>query len=350
MQTAITALAYHLPDKVLSNAHLAAEFPEYTVDKIGHMTGIEERHVVEHEECSSDLAVAAAQKLLPAVCRPEDIDFLLLCTQTPDHFLPTTACLVQDRLGLSTAAGAMDLTIGCSGYVYGLSVAKGLLETGQARRVLLITTEVITKLIHPEDRSVRSLFGDGAAATLLELVPDDADAPPWLGPFVFGTDGRGAGNLIVPAGGMRRPRSAATGQAEADGQGNRRSADNLYMNGTEIFTFTLKTVPQAVRTLLERAGRSLEEIDLFVLHQANEYMLDHLRRKIGIPKDKFVVCLKHCGNTSSCSIPIALAEAAGAGRLVPGALVMLVGFGVGYSWGANLLRWAPSCITVAAAK
>jgi 3-oxoacyl-[acyl-carrier-protein] synthase-3 len=320
---AIRAVEYHLPERALTNQELAATFPEWSVEKIAAKTGIVQRHLAAPEECASDLAVAAARKLFASsACRPEEIDFLLLCTQSPDYFLPTTACLLQDRLGLPTTAGALDFNLGCSGYVYGLSLARGLIETGQAASVLLLTAETYSKFLHPDDRGVRALFGDAAAAT---LVRARADAPPgglpWIGPFVFGTDGKGKDHLIVAGGGLRRP-----------------ARDHLVMNGPEIFSFTLRAVPQAIRQLLARAVKRMDDVDLFVFHQANGYMLEHLRKKLQIPPEKFVLALSHCGNTVSSTIPIALKEAAAARRLAPGALVMLVGFGVGYSWGATLIQ------------
>lgn len=341
MQAAISAITYHLPEDTLTNAKLAAEFPDWTIDKIEQKTGIAVRHIASAKECSSDLAVSAAHKLFSTTpWRPEQVDFLLFCTQSPDYFLPTTACILQDRLGLSTRVGALDFNLGCSGYIYGLSLAKGLIETGQARTVLLLTGETYSKFVHPADRSVRCIFGDAASATMLCEHDASTDGCPWVGPFVFGSDGRGAINLIVPAGGLREPRHSDTSQAFLDEHGNSRSRDTLYMNGPEIFTFTLRTVPQAINKLLELSGKRHDDIDFFVFHQANEYMLEHLRRKAGIPKEKFLVSLREFGNTVSSTIPIALYEAAAAGQIKPGACLMLVGFGVGYSWGATLVRWA----------
>jgi 3-oxoacyl-[acyl-carrier-protein] synthase-3 len=336
---AIQAIEYYLPEGALTNQELAQAFPEWSLDKIADKTGIVQRHLAGPEECSSDLAVAAARKLFGrGACKPEEIDFILLCTQSPDYFLPTTACILQDRLGLPTTAGALDFNLGCSGFIYGLSLAKGLIETGQATRVLLLTAETYSKFLHPQDRSVRALFGDAAAAT---LVCGRADAPPgdlpWIGPFVFGTDGKGMDNLIVPTGGMRRPDRGRTPTVH-DAGARPPFPDHLYMNGPEIFTFTLRAVPQAVKQLLARAGKTLDDVDLFVFHQANRYMLDHLRDKLKIPSDKFVLALSHCGNTVSSTIPIALKEAAGRHQLPAGKVVMLVGFGVGYSWGATLIH------------
>jgi 3-oxoacyl-[acyl-carrier-protein] synthase-3 len=326
---AIRAVEYHLPEAALTNEELARAFPDWGVEKIAAKTGVLRRHLAAPTECASDLAVAAARKLfVGGAARPEEIDFLLLCTQSPDYFLPTTACVLQDRLGLPTAAGALDYNLGCSGFVYGLGLARGLIETDQARNVLLLTAETYSKFLRPDDRGVRTIFGDAAAATLVQGRSDSAPGGlPWVGPFVYGTDGRGKDNLIVPAGGMRgRPNGAP-------------AAGHLHMNGPEIFSFTLEAVPRAVEELLARAEVSLDEVDLFVFHQANRYMLDHLRDKLRIPPEKFVMALEGCGNTVSSTIPIALAEAARRGQLVPGRLVMLVGFGVGYSWAATLVRW-----------
>jgi 3-oxoacyl-[acyl-carrier-protein] synthase-3 len=283
------------------------------------------------------LAVAAARKLFESgACSPEDIDYLLLCTQSPDYFLPTTACLLQDRLGIPTGSGALDFNLGCSGYVYGLGLAEGLLKTEQASNVLLITAETYTKFIYPEDRSVRTIFGDAAAATLLTGVSGEKS---YRTRYVLRTDGRGGENLIVPAGGLRQRCSAQTAEPTRDDKGNVRTQESLYMNGPEVFNFTLQTIPDCVRDLLARADMSVDDIDLFVFHQANRHMLEHLRKKLGIPAEKFYLFLAHCGNTVSSTIPIALKEAVEEGRLKEGDLVMLVGFGVGYSWGATLLQW-----------
>ncbi len=337
MKAAIRAIEYYLPEKAVTTEQLSAEFPEWSVQKIDEKTGIQARHIAGEDECSSDLAVAAAQKLFASgVCAARDIDYVLLCTQSPDYFLPTTACLIQDRLGIPTSAGALDFNLGCSGFVYGLGLAQGLIESGQATNVLLLTAETYSKFIHPRDRSVRTIFGDAAAATLVSAVEADG---PLIGPFVFGTDGRGANNLIVPTGGLRRARTAETAREITDDSGSVRTQDHLFMDGAEIFNFTLKAVPQSVCQLLERSRKTLEEIDLFVFHQANRYMLEHLRRKIKVPQDKFCVAMSHCGNTVSSTIPIALKHAQLEGRLKPGDLTMLVGFGVGYSWAAGLARW-----------
>ncbi|HEX4326341.1 MAG TPA: ketoacyl-ACP synthase III [Burkholderiales bacterium] len=332
----IAAIDEYLPAAKLSNQELSAQFPDWPPEKILEKTGIELRGVAGPDECASDLGFAAARKLFErGVVRPEEIDFLLFCSQAPDYILPTTACLLQERLGLPTTCGALDLNLGCSGFVYGLSLAKGLIESNGLRNVLLITADTYSKFIHPLDKSVRTVFGDGAAATLIRAVESDQPA---LGPFEFGSDGRGAQHLIVPAGGFRQPRSAATALEQGDSSGNVRSADHLYMNGPEIMQFTLKNIPPLCQKLAARAGIALDQVDYFVFHQASAYMLETLRKKIRIAPEKFSVCLRDVGNTVSSTIPISLKRDWSRGAIKSGNLIMLVGFGVGYSWAATLCR------------
>jgi len=334
LRAAIRAISSYLPTGRLTNDDLAREYGDWDAAKILDKTGIATRGIAAPEECASDLGVAAAQRLFESgACRPDEVDFLLFCTQSPDYFLPTTACLVQDRLGLRRDCGALDFNLGCSGFVYGLGLAKGLIESGAAASVLLITAETYSKFIHPRDRSVRAIFGDGAAATLVAGVASEADL---LGPFVFGTDGRGAHNLIVPVGGMRRRPSPQDAIATEREGGNWRSDSNLFMNGPEILSFTLSAVPKAVRSLLEAWHRPIDDVDYFVFHQANKFMLEKLRAKLGIADEKFWLSLESCGNTVSATIPIGLEGALAQGRIRSGSSVMLVGFGVGYSWAAAI--------------
>jgi 3-oxoacyl-[acyl-carrier-protein] synthase-3 len=337
----ILDLAAHLPERVLGNEELAALYPDWSADKILAKTGIRERRIAASGETAADLAHAAAEKLFTQgrVARDE-IDFILFCTQAPDYLLPTSACLLQERLGLPRSAGALDFNLGCSGFVYGLSLAKGLVDSGAARRVLLLTADTYSKYIHPQDRSVRTLFGDAAAATVIGADErKDADAQSAIGPFVFGTDGRGARDLIVEAGGARRPHDAQSGVAQLDANGNVRSAENLHMNGAEVFAFSLREVPAAIDALLDKAGLAREDIDYFVLHQANRFMLDTLRKKIGIAPDKMPLHLEDVGNTVSSTIPMALVRMREGGQLVAGTRLMLVGFGVGYSWAATIINF-----------
>jgi 3-oxoacyl-[acyl-carrier-protein] synthase-3 len=339
MKALVAAVRHALPDAVLDNDQLASEYVGWSAERIYAATGIRARRIAASGECASDLAVRAAQTLIRDTgLKPGSVDFLLYCTQTPDYILPTTACTLQHRLGLPISCGALDFNLGSSGYVYGLGLAKALIDGGQAHTVLLLTGDTYSKLIHPSDKSVRMIFGDGASATL--VVANERET--LIGPFVYGTDGAGAENLIVPTGGMRRAveRDAT---AVSDESGNERTINDLYMSGTGIFTFTLRAVPRAVDQLCETAELDRGTVDLFIFHQANGFILDHLRRKLRIPAEKFVVALEDVGNTAASSIPIALEEAERKGQLQPGALVMLVGFGGGCSWAATLLRWEGYC-------
>jgi len=337
-RAALKAIASYLPAGTLTNEELAQELGGWDASRILEKTGIAVRHIAAPNECASDLGVAAAKRLFDkGACAPADIDFLLFCTQGPDYFLPTTACLVQDRLGLRLDCGAVDFNQGCSGFVYGLSLAKSLIETGQVANVLLITAETYSKFINRRDRSVRTIFGDGAAATLLTAVESDREL---IGPFVFGTDGRGAPDLIVPAGGMRQPVGCEQAVETEDGRGNWRSERNLYMNGPEVYRFTVETVPTLLDQLLEKSGRRVEDVDHFVFHQANKFMLDRLRARTPIPEEKFWVDMEDCANTVSSTIPIALERAQCRGQVRAGQRLALVGFGVGYSWAAAMMEWA----------
>jgi 3-oxoacyl-[acyl-carrier-protein] synthase-3 len=329
----IIDIAGYLPESLLSNEDLASVFPDWPAEKILSKTGIANRHIAGVNETAGDLAFQAATKLFAkGSCKPNDIDFLILCTQAPDYILPTTACVLQHRLGLRTSAGALDINLGCSGFVYGLSLAKGLIETGIANNVLLLTADTYSKYIHPLDKSVRTLFGDGAAATLVSVVSGELSGS--IGPFVFGTDGSGAKNLMVEAGGFRMPSSSQTSQPDLDDSGNTRSLDNLYMNGAEVMSFSLSEVPKALNALLEKMEATREEIDFFILHQANKFMLEALRKKLKITSDKFPVHIENVGNTVSSTIPLAMANQMEHGLIHTGSKVILIGFGVGYSWAA----------------
>ena len=330
----VEAIRSYLPEKVVTNVELAPELG-WTAEEIFAKTGIAQRHVAGANECVSDMAVLAAEKLFRDCAADRNtVDFLILCTQTPDHYLPATACLVQHRLGLSHQCAAFDINQGCSGYVYSLGLASALIRSGMAECGLLLTGDNYTKFINAKDRSVRTLFGDAATATLVR-----AGHRPGLDHFVFGTDGAGAKNLIIPAGGTRFPRGEQTAQPVTDGSGNTRSQNDLFMDGPQIFSFTLKRVPELLSGVLTRSGLQATDIDWFVLHQANRYMLDHLRQKLKIPPEKLVWFLEKVGNTVSSSIPLALEHASVQGRFRAGQRLFLAGFGVGYSWGATLLQW-----------
>ncbi|MBK7866192.1 MAG: ketoacyl-ACP synthase III [Ignavibacteriales bacterium] len=330
----IKGISYYLPNEVVTNEKLSELFPEWSVQKIAEKVGIKKRYIVDDDQCASDLAVEAANKLfIDLNISPESIDFILLCTQSPDYFLPTTACLLQHRLGLPTTAGALDFNLGCSGFIYGLSLANSLIKTGEAKNVLLITAETYSKFIDDRDKGNRTIFGDAAAACL--IVDSEEDK---LSAFVYGTDGSGGQNLIVKYGGMRN-RNAAEAEEDCldEESGLLHRKGTLEMKGAEIFNFPIRVVPSTAHAVLDKAGLAIDDISLFVFHQANKYILEHIRKKMGIPEDKFYYFMENCGNTVSSTIPIALHHAMKEKNLKDGDKIMLLGFGVGYSWGGCLL-------------
>lgn len=328
MKVFIKEIAYYLPERVVTNEELIKEFPEWSVEKIADKVGILERRVVV-DETATDLAVYASEKLFgKGTVKREDIDFVLFCTQSPDYRLPSSACIIQDKLELSTNCGALDFNLGCSGYEYGLALAKGLIVAGISKSVLLLTGETYNKYLHPRDKGNRTIFGDGASAT---VVSTEGFAE--IGEFVLGTDGSGAKDLIIRSLGARCPEKID--DLRFDEGGNPVSSDYLFMDGQEIFMFSLVKVPKMVKTVLSRNNLSKEDIDLFVFHQANKYMLDHLCKKMRIEEERFFVNLAKVGNTVSSTIPIALCDAREDGKLHGN--VLLAGFGVGLSWGATIL-------------
>ena len=318
----IGPIAVYLPDRVETNDDLAKEFPRWDLDLIQSKTGIARRHVAGPNECASDLGVAACQKLFDQYdIDPQSIDFVMLCTQTPDYPLPTTSCLMQERLGLRTSCGAFDFNLGCSGFVYGVAMADGLIRTGAVRRVLLVTAETYTKYIHPADRSLRTIFGDGAAATLIQA----ADSPS-LSSFRFGTDGTGADTLLVTDGGARPTEFAHQPRHR------QRWESKLYMDGPALINFTVAAVPELIDEVLAEANLTHDDIELYLLHQATKKMLQQLQERLELDDSRLPIELENCGNTVSSTIPILINELRRRQVLQLGMRSMLVGFGVGWSW------------------
>ncbi len=329
----IKGLSYYLPEKIVTNEELVKEFPEWSVEKVAQKVGVESRHLAAGNETASDMAEKAALRLFEEYSiDPKSIDFLLLCTQSPDYFLPSSACLLQDKLGIPTSAGAFDYNLGCSGCIYGMAVAKGLIAAGIASNVLLLTSETYNKFLHPKDKSNRSIFGDGAAACLIS-----SDGFAKIGEFVLGTDGSGADNLIVKTGGARCKQ--ATGLSTEDSEGHIWRDDYLYMNGGNVFNFTLEVVPAMINQLLEKSKLTKDDLDYYVFHQANKFMLSTIRKVCALPKDKFYIDLSNVGNTVSSTILIGLKECMNNGTIKPSMKVMTCGFGVGLSWGGTIIRF-----------
>ncbi len=332
MVSFIKALSYYLPQNVVTNEVLEEEFPEWNAEKVAQKVGVRQRHLAAEGETAGDMAEKAARKLFEEYSiDPQSVDFLLLCTQSPDYFLPSTACVLQDRLGIPTRSGAFDFNLGCSGCIYGMAVAKGLIAAGIAKNVLLLTAETYTKYLHPSDKSNRSIFGDGAAACLIST-----EGFAEIGEFSLGTDGSGARHLMVKTGAARQK---ATGLWEEDEEGHIRYDDYLYMNGGEIFNFTLDTVPVMMEEVLSKNLLVKDQIDYYVFHQANKYMLNTLRQVCMLPKEKFYVDLTDTGNTVSSTVLIGLKDCIEKGIITPGKQVMIAGFGVGLSWGGTILRF-----------
>jgi 3-oxoacyl-[acyl-carrier-protein] synthase-3 len=327
----IARIEYFLPENLVTNEWLEKTSGRWSAEKIEKKVGIRERHIAKKEETSLDLAYEASARVLAGYDKNK-IDFVLLCTQSPDYFLPTSACILQDKLGLRTDIGAFDFNLGCSGYVYGLAMAKGFINSGIAGTVLLVVSETYSKFIHEKDFSNRTIFGDGAAATIIEK-----DEEEYIFDFVLGTDGKGWDKLVVPNGGLRHPFDPNAPVTE-DESGNLRSPNNLYMNGTEIFNFTIEAIPPVVADVLQKNRLDMDTVDYFIFHQANKYMIDYLRKKIKIPPEKFYQNMLFTGNTVSATIPIALKDSLEQGVVKKGDTVLLCGFGVGYSWGAAIIK------------
>jgi 3-oxoacyl-[acyl-carrier-protein] synthase-3 len=331
MKAYLEAISYYLPEAILDNDKISAEHPEWEADKISQKTGIYQRHISAKDEFAGDMAEKAAFKLFAETnIDISSIDFLIYCTQSPDYFLPTTACILQSKLGLSTNCGALDFNLGCSGYVYGLAIAKGLIYAGIANRILLITSETYTKFINSKDKSNKTIFGDAASATFISNEKGVYE----IGNFSLGTDGSGSENLIVRYGGIRHKNNKGSNIFDENGE-YKKNEENLFMNGSEIFSFTSNSVPKLVEKVLECNEIIKDDVDYFLFHQANKYMLDFIRKKINIPQDKFIYYLEKVGNTVSNTIPIALKEECINKK---NGNILLAGFGVGYSWGGCVLH------------
>jgi 3-oxoacyl-[acyl-carrier-protein] synthase-3 len=335
-KAAIRTINYYLPEKTLTNDELAEVFPEWPAEQIFNKTGISTRHIAAEDETASDLAYHAAQNLFSqSSFSAENVDMVILCTESPDYILPTSACTLQHRLGIPTTAGAFDFNLGCSGYVYGLSIAKGLVESGSADTVLLLTGNTYSKFIHPKDKNVRTIFGDAGTATLIQGIESEEEL---IGPFTFGTDGTGASKLIVKVGGSRHANESDDPQEQGEQREDGLPDSTLFMDGPSIFSFTLRVVPKMLKALFAKTNLNIDDIDMFIFHQANKFMLDNLRRQSKIPEEKFIIDMEDFGNTVSSTIPIALANAKNKGVLKNNQTVMLVGFGVGLSWAACLMK------------
>jgi len=328
---AIEHLETFLPDREVTNADLKKEFPDWNMDLFEKTVGVKTRHEVKAGETASDIAQKAAVKLFRKVDM-QRVDFLIFCTQYPDYYKPTTACLLQQRLGLKNSIGAYDMNLGCSGFVYGLAVAKGLIKANVASHVLLLTSTSASKYIYNKDRSKKSLFGDGASACLVTASEKEK-----IMAFEFGTDGNNT-DLVIPNGAFRKRYDPQAPEFEYE-PGSYTTDNHVQMNGHEIMNFTLRVVPPLVRQVLKKNGLTPADIDYTVFHQANPFILDHLRKRCGLPKDRFFNDISDTGNTSSSSVPIGIRKLADRGIIKPGYKLLLAGFGVGLSWAATVIEY-----------
>lgn len=331
MGAQIKKIEYVFPENKITNEDLKKEFPEYDFERFEEKVGIKNRYIVSENQTGLDLAEKACNKLFESYDKNK-IDYILYCTQSPEYYLPTTACILQDRLGLRTDIGALDFNLGCSGFTYGVNLANSLISSGQVENVLLVTAETYSKFIHPKDKTNRSIFGDAAAATLISKTDDDN-----IFKFKFGTDGSGYDKLIVKNGCSKFPLDPDAEQISY-GTDNIYTDNNLYMNGPEVFNFTTKVIPSFVNEILEANNLKVEDLNQFVFHQANSFMLDFLRKRIKINKENFFNDLSDGGNTVSSTIPIALKKYCQNIENDNDLMVAIVGFGVGLSWSGGIIK------------
>ncbi|MCW2977378.1 MAG: 3-oxoacyl-ACP synthase [Actinomycetia bacterium] len=314
----ITGLGCKVPDRIVTNEELA-KFVDTSDEWIVERTGIRERRMADDAEALSDVALpACVDALAQAGLEGADIDLLIVATVTPDMAFPSTAAILADKLG-ATSAAAYDLSAGCTGFVYALAQSYGMVAGGVAKRALVVGGDLLSRILDWDDRSTLVLFGDGAGAVVLEAVPDHG----FVG-FELGADGAGGQSLWLPGSGSRLFDE---------------SEKYVKMNGREVFKFATRILVQSAEDLLAKCEVSIDDVDLYIPHQANMRIIDHATRKLGVPSDRVVINVDRYGNTSSGSIPLALADAAADGRLRPGQLVLMTGMGAGLTWGSALIRW-----------
>lgn len=333
MSARIQAISYYLPETVYSNADFYRDFPE-SVGSGMEKIGVSSRRRVGKDESSSDLAYKAALQLFEEhQIDPQSIDLLILANLEPDYYTPPTSCVLHGRLDLKKDCGVFEFNHGCSAYVYGLAMAEGMIASLGIKNVLFLTSSTLSHTFHKRDRSSHFVFGDAASATLIQATGEIC-----LGPYEYGTDGKGFNRIIVEDGNARNPLTDASSVEVDDGYGNITSRETFRMDGVGVFLFTMRTVPPMIENLLRKSGMTIRDIDYFVFHQPNRFLNETLRKKIGIPEDKFVHDMEHTGNTVQATIPIALKHLDDQGKL-KGKKVLLAGFGVGLSWISTIARF-----------
>jgi 3-oxoacyl-[acyl-carrier-protein] synthase-3 len=336
MTIKIEALDYYLPERSVSNAELETIHPTWDVEKVGAKSGVLNRHIAGKTETAFDLSKKAVEKLLDhSSINKEDIHGIIFCTQSPDYIMPSNAFLIHKTFGFGSNVWAFDYNLACSGFVYGLAIARGMIVSGMGSNVLLINADTYSKFINEDDRSTSVLFGDGAAATLLTSAADGEG----ILDISLASAGQAYDSFYIPAGGCRFPKNEATAKLETDQSGNVKSQENIHMNGFAVWKFISNTVPQQIEEILKRNNLSSDKIDQFVLHQASKLTIDSLVKVLNIDSSKVYLNLHRVGNTVSASIPIALKDAINEGKVKQGDLLLLSGFGVGLSWGSAVIKF-----------
>ncbi len=341
----LNAISSYFPEYFLDNETIIKEFYEFggksdfeiTPESIFNQCGVRKRFVVDPKDTTKDLGNRAAKKLFEEWnIDKSKIDYIIFVSEALEYKAPSTSCIMQHNLGLGQSTGAIDIVHGCTGFIYGLSIAKALILTDLATNVLLITADLPTKVIHPEDIDLRAIFSDGAAATLISNKKSENGINASIEDFIFGTDGQGEKNLLVERSSVNNPVDIEW-LKEHERIPTQLKGGRLRMNSPKIFLFALRRVPQLVKAILNKHQLVLDEIDFFIFHQANGTMLEFLRKRLKIPKEKFIISIEHVGNTVSATIPIALKEMVDDDRIKPGQKILVAGFGIGYSWGATIL-------------
>ena len=322
-EISLDKFSYYLPVVNKNVKDFNLDNPDWNIHKVIEKTGINKIYFAEEDETSVDLAIKAINSFFKKFqVDPNSIEGLLFVTQSPDYALPTSACIIQEKTGLPETILGFDINLGCSGFVNSLAVAASLIKSSTLNNCLIVCAETYSKYINKNDRTTKTLFSDAAAVCLLEK---NLKSDFLFSNFYFGLDGKGASNLIVKGSGARK---------QIIGDDN-----SLFMDGGKVFMFTMSEIPKFINMLLIKNNKTVPDIDLFVFHQASKLVLDTLSKKLDLPSDKVFRNLGSVGNTVSCSIPIAICDAIEQKKIYKGATIMLVGFGVGYSWGGTIIKW-----------
>ncbi len=336
MLAEIRDIGLYFPENVYSNNDLQEDFPNLKVKELTRLTGVFSRHICENNETSVDMGVNAAKQLfLQGKIEKQYIDYLIFCSAGGDFITPASSCIVHEKLGLKPECGTVDINQGCTGFIHGLNLANALIAAGGLENVLLITSEAISKTIHLKDKGNRAIFGDAAAATLICRADEKTN----YGKFIFGTDGSKYDQIIIKHGRERFPLPELAEEDFIDDFGTTRNNSKIYMNGSEVFNFSIGKAPELIDSLLANANLQKDEIDFFVFHQSNRILLETLGKKLIIPEEKIIFELETNGNTVSSSIPIALKRAEEKGLIKKGQKLLIAAFGVGFSWGGAIIEY-----------